>query len=90
MKEHLLQLFSSVNNIISNGLDVYETIICITFIAAIVLLIWIIAWMLIKILIPLIETIKVLINSLENVFNSLFNGIKSALKKIGEFGKQED
>lgn len=84
------ELTKSFTNSISNGFDIYETTVCIFFIAAVVLIIWIISWMSIKISSSLFDTIKVLIGSLEDVLNSLFSGVKSALRKLSDLGKQED
>ena len=88
--DYISQLISSFNKSISNGFDIYETIISVFFLSALVLVIWILAWMIIKVSVSFFDTVRVLIGALENVLNSFFGGLKKVLKKIGEFGKDDD
>ena len=86
---HIVQILSTINKSISNGLDLNETILCIAALADIAFIIWIFAWAIVKVSATFFETARELIRATESVLSYFFGGIKKVLKKLNEFGTPE-
>jgi ABC-type polysaccharide/polyol phosphate export permease len=87
---YLVELIKTINALLLNGFDIFETFICIAGIAAIVLIIWVVVGAVVKILASLFEIIREITRSLESVLKCFFYGVKVCFKKLNEFGRQED